>query len=143
MYFNEFIKALEQEKRERDYVWDFAIEKPKQQSVSKKVEEPVDIKRVEFNGPATIIFWTDNTKSVSVCEKEDVYDKEKGFLIAYAKKNAVKKNKLIDDIDKWLLEPKKEIKKETKVKDEDLNVLIDEVDALIFVLSLLRNLYKI
>ena len=150
MYFNEFIKALEQEKRERDYGWDFAVEKPKKQSVSKKVEAPVDIKRVDFNGPATIIFWTDDTKTVSVCEKQDVYDKEKGFLIAYAKKNAVKKNKLIYDIDKWLLEPKKEIKKgtkiEAKVNEEDLDVLLKEVNDLFAVLelmSLLRGLYKI
>lgn len=150
MYFDEFVKALEKEKWGRDFGWDFVSEKPKQkqQPVSKKVEAPVDIKRVDFNGPATIIFWTDDTKTVSVCEKQDVYDKEKGFLIAYAKKNAVKKNKLIDDIDKWLLEPKEEKKKETKAKvnEEDLDVLLKEVNDLFAVLelmSLLRGLYKI
>ena len=88
----------------------------------KEPEKPigVDIVRVDFNGPATIIFWNDQTKTVAKCDKEDTYDKAKGFLIAWGKKNAIKKEALIDAIDKWCPdaftrpEPKKEQKKETK-----------------------------
>lgn len=49
---------------------------------------PRDIKveKVIFNKPATIVFWSDNTKTVVVCGKDDTYDKEKGFFIACAKK---------------------------------------------------------
>lgn len=49
---------------------------------------PRDIKveKVIFNKPATIVFWSDNTKTVVVCGKDDTYDKEKGFYIACAKK---------------------------------------------------------
>lgn len=49
---------------------------------------PRDIKveKVIFNKPATIIFWSDNTKTVVVCGENDTYDKEKGFYIACAKK---------------------------------------------------------
>lgn len=49
---------------------------------------PRDIKveKVIFHKPATIVFWSDNTKTVVVCGKDDTYDKEKGFFIACAKK---------------------------------------------------------
>ena len=52
------------------------------------------IKEVMFNGPATIIKWeptgylngkSKGDKTVSVCGKNDIYDKEKGFLLAIIK----------------------------------------------------------
>lgn len=44
------------------------------------------VEKVIFHKPATIVFWSDNTKTVVVCGKDDTYDKEKGFFIACAKK---------------------------------------------------------
>lgn len=44
------------------------------------------VEKVIFNKPATIVFWSDNTKTVVVCGENDEYDKEKGFYIACAKK---------------------------------------------------------
>jgi hypothetical protein len=44
------------------------------------------VEKVIFNKPATIVFWSDNTKTVVVCGENDTYDKEKGFYIACAKK---------------------------------------------------------
>ena len=44
------------------------------------------VKKVIFSNPATIVFWSDNTKTVVKCGKDDTYDKEKGFYIACAKK---------------------------------------------------------
>ena len=44
------------------------------------------VEKVIFNNPATIVFWSDNTKTVVVCGEDDTYDKEKGFYIACAKK---------------------------------------------------------
>lgn len=44
------------------------------------------VKKVIFSKPATIIFWSDGTKTVVKCGKDDTYDKEKGFYIACAKK---------------------------------------------------------
>ena len=50
---------------------------------------PTDIRRliknVKFNPPATIIFWTDNTKTVVKCNGED-YDPEKGLAMCICKK---------------------------------------------------------
>lgn len=44
------------------------------------------INNVIFNPPATIVFWSDGTKTVAKCEPCDKFDKEKGFAIAFAKK---------------------------------------------------------
>lgn len=45
-----------------------------------------EIKEVRFNGPATIIFWGDNTKTVVKRINEDVDDPVVGFLMAVNKK---------------------------------------------------------
>lgn len=41
------------------------------------------IDRYIINENATIIFWDDNTKTISKRHKEDKFDKELGFLFAY------------------------------------------------------------
>lgn len=40
------------------------------------------IKKVIFNGPATIVIWKDGTKTVVKCMDGDDYDREKGFMMA-------------------------------------------------------------
>lgn len=44
------------------------------------------ITKVIFNGPATIVFWKDKTKTVVKCDKDDVFDPEKGLAMAISKK---------------------------------------------------------
>ena len=44
------------------------------------------IKKVIYNDPATIIFWSDGTKTVVKCMEDDDYDPEKGFMAAVTKK---------------------------------------------------------
>lgn len=44
------------------------------------------IKKVIFNEPATIVFWSDDTKTVVKCDKDDIFDPEKGLAMAIAKK---------------------------------------------------------
>ncbi len=41
------------------------------------------IKRYIINEGATILFWDDNTKTISKRHEEDEFDKELGFLYAY------------------------------------------------------------
>lgn len=57
------------------------------------VDEDVDIyadrvyiTRVLYNGPATIIFWSDGTKTMTKCHDTDHYSAEVGFINAYLKK---------------------------------------------------------
>ena len=68
------------------------------------------IKRVICNGPATIVFWNDGTKTVVKCEKEPEEDDfEKGILYAALKKLATKKeyDNILRAIDKIESEAKK------------------------------------
>lgn len=44
------------------------------------------IKKIMYKPPATIVFWNDGTKTVSVCEEGDVYNKELGFVLCVLKK---------------------------------------------------------
>ena len=46
----------------------------------------VSIRKVIFNDPATIVLWSDGTKTVVKCGPEDSYDMEKGLAMAIVKK---------------------------------------------------------
>ena len=51
-----------------------------------KVDNDSPIHRVIFNDPATIILWSDGTKTIAKTHGDDVFDPEKGFAVACAKK---------------------------------------------------------
>ncbi len=44
------------------------------------------ITKVIFKGPATIVFWSDDTKTVSKCAPEDEFSPETGLAICFLKK---------------------------------------------------------
>lgn len=45
-----------------------------------------EVKDILINGPATIVFWTDGTKTVVKCGAEDLYDAEKAVAMCFMKK---------------------------------------------------------
>lgn len=45
-----------------------------------------DIKQVIFNNPATVVFWSDGTKTVVKCSENDTFDPEIGLAMAICKK---------------------------------------------------------
>ena len=45
------------------------------------------ITNVIFNNPATIVFWSDGTKTVVKCDERDDFDPEKGLAMAICKKH--------------------------------------------------------
>ena len=51
----------------------------------KKENEKPKIEKVIFNEPATIVLWSDGTKTVVKCQEEE-FDKEKGLAMAIAKR---------------------------------------------------------
>ena len=53
----------------------------------------VSIRKVIFNDPATIVLWSDGTKTVVKCVPEDSYDMEKGLAMAIVKKMAGNDNR--------------------------------------------------
>ena len=76
----------------------------------------VEIKNVVFNPPATIVFWTDNSKTVVKAENE-TFDPEKGLAMAIAKKALGNKGNYYETFKKWL--PKTESKEEPKTESKD------------------------
>lgn len=48
--------------------------------------DQITIKKVIFNGPATIIFWANGDKTVVKCHEGDTYDKRLGFMYACTKR---------------------------------------------------------
>lgn len=53
---------------------------PKQKAIN-------SITKVIFNNPATIVFWSDGTKTVVKCDERDEFDPEKGLAMAICKKH--------------------------------------------------------
>lgn len=65
---------------------------------------PVVIEKVIFNEPATIVFWSDKTKTVVKAEN-DTFDPEKGLAMAISKKALGNQGNYYNTFKKWL--PKK------------------------------------
>ena len=65
------------------------------------------IKNVIFNPPATIVFWSDGTKTVVKCQQGDEWDAEKGLAMAISKKWFYNKGNFNNEFVKWL-EPEEE-----------------------------------
>lgn len=74
------------------------------------------IKDVIHNDPATIVFWSDNTKTVVKCQDGDIYDPEKGLAMAISKKALGNQGNYCEVFKKWLPE---------EVEDETVNTIVD------------------
>ena len=60
-----------------------------------------EIKNVKFNGPATIVFWADGTKTVVKCQDGDDYSEEVGLAMCIVKKVFGNTSKYNDIFKKW------------------------------------------
>ena len=68
-----------------------------------------DIKNVIFNEPATIVFWTDGTKTVVKVQNGEKFDPEKGIAMAIAKKFFGNEGNYYNHIKKWVEKYEEEI----------------------------------
>ena len=66
------------------------------------------IKKVIFNYPATIVLWSDGSKTVVKCQDGDIYDPEKGLAMAISKKALGNKGNYCNEFKKWLPEDEEE-----------------------------------
>ena len=66
-----------------------------------KVTDDSIISRVIFNDPATIILWSDGTKTIAKTHGDDAFDPEKGFAVACAKKLLGGRNAFRMEFAKW------------------------------------------
>lgn len=70
--------------------------------------KPFTIRKVIFNGPATIVFWTDKTKTV-VKATNEYFDPEKGLAMAIAKKALGNKGGYYNVFKKWCRDTEEEV----------------------------------
>ena len=61
----------------------------------------IQIKKVVFHDPATIVFWDDGTKTVVKCQDGDTYSKETGLALCIAKKFLGNKGNFNNVFKKW------------------------------------------
>ena len=79
--------------------------------------KPNEIKKVIFNDPATIVFWSDGSKTV-VKAHDEPFDPEKGLAMAISKKFLGNKGNYYNEFKKWLPE---------EDEDYDLPMTMNEV----------------
>lgn len=94
------------------------------EEAAKKKEETTmtaaSIKNVIFNPPATIVFWTDGSKTVVKCNAKDEFDPEKGLAMAIAKRCAGNSDDFYKEIKKW-------VEKSGYKQVDDVKVLAKEI----------------
>lgn len=60
------------------------------------------IKNAIFAPPATIVYWSDGSKTVVKCSEKDVFDPEKGLAMAIAKRCGGNKGSYYKEIQNWV-----------------------------------------
>lgn len=92
------------------------------------------IKKVIFNDPATIVLWSDNTKTVVKAENE-AFDKEKGLAMAISKKALGNQGNYFEEFKKWVNydEKEPECKSETEFLNEALSKIADAANKVFLI----------
>ena len=67
-----------------------------------KLHKDVEITKVIFNNPATIVFWSDGKKTVVKCAGDEAFDEEKGLAMAISKRVLGNKGNYYNEFKKWL-----------------------------------------
>lgn len=80
----------------------------------------LNIKKVIFNDPATIIIWTDGTKTVVKVQNGEEYDPEKGMALCCAKKLLGNKSNFNNEFKKWLPKEAQVVNAPTVELDESI-----------------------
>lgn len=87
------------------------------------------VKKVIFSDPATIVFWTDNTKTIVKCGENDIYDPEKGVAMCCMKKllgtnktgsNYLDNNETLRGVKRHIQKWEEDNRKEAKSMEESI-----------------------
>lgn len=71
-------------------------------SMSMNNSMSVFLKKVIYNDPATIAFWSDGTKTIVKAQPGDIFDPEKGLAMVIAKKACGNTGNYYNGFKKWL-----------------------------------------
>lgn len=85
-----------------------SMEQAKKNDIVKFGMCSVSIRKVIFNDPATVVLWSDGTKTVVKCGPEDKFDTEKGLAMAIVKKMAGNDNRFHKVFKQYTKKKKKE-----------------------------------
>lgn len=85
-----------------------SMEQAKKNDIVKFGMCSVSIRKVIFNDPATVVLWSDGTKTVVKCGPEDTFDMEKGLAMAIVKKMAGNDNRFHKVFKQYTKKKKKE-----------------------------------
>lgn len=66
------------------------------------LNKSVEITKVIFNNPATIVFWSDGKKTVVKCSNDEAFDEEKGLAMAISKRFLGNQGNYYNEFKKWL-----------------------------------------
>ena len=98
--------------------------------VEKTYSLGTNIKKVIFNSPATIVFWSDGSKTVVKAHNDD-YDPEKGLAMAIAKKALGNEGNYYNVFKKWLPneDSSEDIRDRTcyEIAGERFNEILDKI----------------
>lgn len=84
------------------------------------------IKKVIFNGPATIVIWQDGTKTIVKCSKDDAYDPEKGLAMAIAKYHFGNDNCFHKVMKPWIQKAEEDLRREYESELNGIRKLLVE-----------------
>lgn len=87
-----------------------------------------EIADVIFSSPATIVQWKDGTKTVVKCRKGEIFDPEKGLVMAITKKALGNKGNYYETIKKWM-HPDVTVLKTVTVKSNGVETEINKVSS--------------
>lgn len=103
-YMIDDVVRIEQHRRENEDGYE-----PIPPKTNKAIADSL-VRRIIFNGPATIVFWRDGTKTVVKCQNGEPFDPEKGLAMAIVKKGLYGGlsvfNKLLDKAEHSTEEPR-------------------------------------
>lgn len=82
--YNKMFKSSPYDRALREYLWN-DVEATSALTTLWYGSRP-EIEKVIFNDPATIVIWSDGTKTVVKRQDDEPFDKEKGLAMAISKK---------------------------------------------------------
>ena len=78
--------ALEEEVEEIIDLYSDTIRKLTKSIDNRSIDLDKEITKVTFSDPATIVFWSDGTKTVTKCSHGDTFNKETGLAMCIIRK---------------------------------------------------------
>lgn len=81
-----FMPSAKFDMKAERFVFDIINKEYNMGELKKVVNKSLTIDKVIFNNPATIVYWTDGTKTVVKCGDNDTFNEEVGLALAFMKK---------------------------------------------------------